>query len=311
MKKSKEGIPKFMRWVKLLFILFLLIFVARWAYEIYFSSHDITISYSQANPESVDIYSERKTSNIASDKISQKDLTGQNVTIDQKYEKTANISATSHDFQKDVSELESAIAKTDAVIQSENTNGLEGSQVLVMSIGVKPDNFDVLVDMVRGVGELTGFTVNKTDKTDEFRQLMAQQATLEKTRDAYVAIKKNGGAIQDLLKIEEKILEVEAQLQDLGVNAGLFTTENSLCTVVFSLTEGKIQKNDISVRFILNCAKISFFFTVAFFATILFFAGMLLVFLWIVLWLLEKVKIATADRHEGDKDTEEVMDSKE
>lgn len=127
--------------------------------------------------------------NIATDKISQKDYAGQDITIDQKYEKSANISAMTSDFQNENQNLRDIISQYDAVIQSENLSGLEGNQRLSMRIGVMPDNFDDIIESIKTIGTLRSFTVNKEDKTAEFKSLLAEQQTIEKTRDSYIAMK--------------------------------------------------------------------------------------------------------------------------
>ena len=42
--------------------------------------------------------------------------------------------------------------------------------------------------------------------------------------------------------LENRILEIEQQLQGLGVSLGNFDDENEFCTVHFSLLEGKEVK---------------------------------------------------------------------
>lgn len=261
--------------VKRLFITLLFAFAAvfllRLGYEVYFTNHDIVISYDYPDYsnhnylENEDLYSRVITKNIATDKISQKDHAGQDIMIDQKYEKSADMSAMTADFQNDNQSLRSIIKEHDAVIQAENLAGLAGRQRLTMSIGVMPDNFDEIVEQIRSIGTLQSFTVNKVDKTAEFKTLLAEQETLEKTRESYIAIKEKGGSIQDLLLLEDKILEVEKNLQNLGVNIGTYSTENSFCTINVSLNENAGAVQETSLKFVLKCAKRSFFWTIGLF----------------------------------------------
>ena len=268
--------------VKRIFILlaglFFITFVFRLAYEIYFSYNDVIISYytDYGYSTSNSVYLEGIVSyrNVATEKVSQKDFAGREVFIDQKYEKTANVSSNTAAFQNDNQRLRQIIENNDAVIQTEYLSGLEGFQRLSMTVGVMPERFDDIVEDIRKIGDIRSFTVNKEDKTAEYMNLIAEQETLMKTRDSYLTIKEMGGGIPDLLIVEEKILEVERDLQRIGVNIGIYAADYSLCTVNFTLNE--TLKQTISVRFIFTCVKESLLWTVLAYILFLFviFAGL-------------------------------------
>lgn len=66
--------------------------------------------------------------------------------------------------------------------------------------------------------------------------------------------------------LEDKILEVEKNLQNLGVNIGTYDAENSFCTINFSLNETAGAIKETSLKFGLKCAKRSFFWTLGVYA---------------------------------------------
>jgi len=66
------------------------------------------------------------------------------------------------------------------------------------------------------------------------REINSLQATLSSLND----LKKKNGAVGDFVTLHDKILEIETQLQILGVDLGNFNTENEFCTLHFSLLEG-------------------------------------------------------------------------
>lgn len=253
--KNRKGIKRILGFLALAF---LVVFLLRWGYELFFTGNDVVIQYTPSN-NSLEYGGYSAKSNIATDRVTKQDVSGQATVIDQKYDKTAQISAYTDSFEEVNQQLRDTIDAHGAVIQMENLSGLAGSQQLGITIGVVPEQFDALVDTLRNMATLRGFTVTKVDKTDEYRMLMAEIATLEKTRDAYTALKEQGGNLQDQLQLEEKILEVEQQLQSKGVDAGLYATENSFCTVNMTLTE--TATTSISLRFILRCAASSFLWT--------------------------------------------------
>lgn len=243
-----------------LIILFVCVFLLRFAYEVFFTSHDIVVRY-DTTYESVSV-----KSNIATNRVTQKDAKGSVITLDQKYDKTARLSMQTDAFDDVNDKMRAIIDQNGAVIQTENLSGLAGAQRLDLSIGVIPDRFDAVVEALKELGRLQSFTVQKIDKTDEYRSMMAEMETLEKTRASYAALKEAGGDIQDLLLLEEKLLEVERLLQATSVDAGLYASENSFCTVNVTLLETAVQST--SVRFLLSCARSSFFWTLAAFFVI-------------------------------------------
>lgn len=271
---AKNMKAKIKRYLFYFVIAFIVVFALRFIYVLYTDRHYVFVNFGAAQSQQYYVYdapSGRGSSgvkNVASAKISQTDIsTGKNITIDQKYEKIADIAASSPNFAEDNQNLREVIRQYNAVIQAETLDGLEGRQTLTMAIGVMPDNFDALVAAVKNIGNLRGFTVNKIDKTDDFRKLMAEQETLVKSREAYEAIKAKGGDIRDLLMLEDKILEIEAKMQNLGVNLGTYSSENSFCTVNFSLATELPQNTRayISKRMLFESFAGSFIWTVVFF----------------------------------------------
>ena len=240
---------------------FVLVFCLRLSYELVFTNHDIVVTVPTPVGMGFDshMYGRVRLSNIATDKVSQVDMAGNIVVIDQKYEKTANISSVSHRFDEDHERLRLLIATHDAMVQTENLHGLPGNQVLTMTIGVSPQHFDYMVNSLRELGILRSFTVNRVDKTNEFNNLLAQQEVLRMTRDSYAALQELGGNIQDRLLLLERILGVETSLQLLGVDLGLFAAEHSFCTINFTLREQEPAL--LSLRFVLNRAMASFWWT--------------------------------------------------
>lgn len=159
--------------------------------------------------------------------------------IDQKYEKIAKISSGTSDFISDEKLIRSQIKNYKALIQYENKSGNAGNRNLNFSIGVPPENFDDMYQSLIKIGVVSAKQITKTDKTNEYKELNAKKLSLEKIRTALVELKAKGGRIDEFMQLENRILEIEQQLQDLGVSLGNFDDENEFCTVQFTLSEGK------------------------------------------------------------------------
>jgi len=157
--------------------------------------------------------------------------------LEQKYERVARLSATSASFDDDSNALDALAASMQALVQSENSWGLPGSRTLSLSFGITPGKFDVFVEGLKVLGDPESVTIVKTDKTAEYKELEARRLSLEKTRDGLRALRVPGASLSDLMALETKILEIEGQIQELGVSLGDFAEGNSFCTVHYSLRE--------------------------------------------------------------------------
>jgi hypothetical protein len=157
--------------------------------------------------------------------------------VDQKYERVAELRASTAEFEADAARIRAVAAGAAAVVQSENAFGLAGARVLSLKLGVVPAAFDSTAEKLKGVGKLLSVTITKTDKTADFRALEARRLSLEKTRDGLAALRRAGADLSDLVALETKILEIEGQIQELGVSLGDFSEANSFCTIDVELSE--------------------------------------------------------------------------
>ncbi|MFM2268219.1 MAG: hypothetical protein RL757_1660 [Bacteroidota bacterium] len=165
-----------------------------------------------------------------------------NFSSNQKYEKTASIKSKSSRFDQDKSGVDKITKDFQAVVQYEKNEGKKGSREIHLLIGVNPILFDSFYVEIQKIGELKATEITKVDKTNEFRQLNAQKVSLEKTLNSLNELKARGGAIGDYVSLHDKILEIEKQLQGLGVELGNFDSENEFCSIRFSLYEGATGK---------------------------------------------------------------------
>jgi Domain of unknown function (DUF4349) len=163
----------------------------------------------------------------------------------QKYEKVANIGLRSTEFEKEEARIRRLIGENDALIQFEQRHGLKGFRTLQLAIGVDPAAFDAFVKKVQTFGELTRLTINKSDKTNEYRDLQAKRRALEKTREALTALKQRDGEIRAMIELEQQILSLEQQIQGLGVSLGDFDAENEFVTVKLRLAESRVTKRAV------------------------------------------------------------------
>ena len=211
-------------------------------------------------------------------------------TSTQKYEKTATVSSKTAHFGEDESLIRKTTDSFAGSIQFEQSLGKKGNQELYLSIGVKPSSFDSFYRAVQSIGELRSTAITKIDKTNEYRQLNAKKASLEKTLGSLNELKNKGGAISDFVHLHDKILEVETQLQELGVDLGNYNTENEFCTLRFSLFEGTVVKG-VSL---FQRVKIALEWTMKYYAISLLALAGVLVCSFLLLLIADRLKILSA-----------------
>lgn len=175
--------------------------------------------------------------NYASAKIAVGPVPSGAQVVEQKYERVSQIESRTEHWDSDVAAVKLAVDGANALVQRENSYGLPGSRVLSLSLGVIPDAFDPTVETLKAIGKLRSANVVKTDRTSDFLALEARRLSLEKTRDGLAGLRDAGASLADRIDLETRILEIEGQIQELGVSLGDFSELNSFCTVHFTLRE--------------------------------------------------------------------------
>lgn len=208
----------------------------------------------------------------------------------QKYEKTASVRAVTSDFEKDEALLRSTAKKMSALIQYEQSLGNKGYRELHLVIGVNPMLFDSFYVAIQAVGRIKAKDISKVDKTNEYRQLNAKIVSLQKNLSSINELKSRAGQISDYIQLHDKILDLERQMQELGVELGNFDAENEFCSVRFSLYEGAAAKE---IGFA-HRIKTAFEWTAQYYAILVFILCVIVATAFLLLLVVEKLKLLQA-----------------
>ncbi len=213
-------------------------------------------------------------------------LKGQSqIIVDQKYEKIADIKTLTTKFETEEKQIRAQINDYDGLIQFENKSGNTGYRELSLIIGIPPDNFDAIYHSLINIGEVQSKQITKTDKTNEYNELNAKKASLEKVRASLIALKEKGGRIDEYMQLENRILEIEQQLQELGVHLGNFDDENEFCTVKVLLSERKITEITMLQRI-----KVALEWTLETFLTLMAGFAFMTLFAYLLILTIEKIR---------------------
>jgi hypothetical protein len=156
----------------------------------------------------------------------------------QVYERIASLTSATRAFDDDEAQLRSATAGQQAVIFLETSNGLTPDRTLTFDIGVSPEKFDALLTEFKQIGHFENIHIQQRDRTAEFRQLNAKRQSLKKYLEATLKLRglKNA-SIDDTLKIEQKIQDIEKELDAIGAQLGDLLGKESYYHIRLSLRE--------------------------------------------------------------------------
>jgi Domain of unknown function (DUF4349) len=156
----------------------------------------------------------------------------------QVYDKHANLAASTSAFEDDEVLIRSTLTAHHATIFNEMDSGIAPERHLSLEVGVSPEQFDALVERLRQIGHLENLSVHQQDRTAEFRRLHAQQQSLKKYLES--VLKLRGGkatSIDEELKLEQRIQDIEKDLQGLAVQLGELLGKESFYRVHMTLSE--------------------------------------------------------------------------
>lgn len=286
MNKMKNIIKKNIKKViAILLLLFIGLFIFRllYGYQTVPSSEVTETQHFNFDQQSDGaLFGSRK--NYASKKYQQ--LNGPtSVHVDQKYEKIADIKSFTTRFEAEEKSIRNQVKSYDGLIQFENKSGNKGHRRLNLVIGIPPENFDSIYTSLIKVGKIQSKQITKTDKTNEYKELNARKASLEKIRASLIELKNKGGRIDEYMQLENRILEIEQQLQELGVSLGNFDDENEFCTVKVLLSEGKVT--EISV---LQRIKVAMEWTIKTYLMLMLALTFMSLFAYLLVITIEKIK---------------------
>ena len=207
------------------------------------------------------------------------------ISVDQKYEKIADINTLSTKFDAEEKQIRAQVKDYEGLVQFENKSGNRGHRRLNLIIGIPPENFDSIYHSLIKVGKIQSKQITKTDKTNEYKELNARKASLEKIRSSLIELKAKSGRIDEYMQLENRILEIEQQLQELGVSLGNFDDENEFCTVKVALSEGQLLKIGTLQRI-----KVALEWTLQYYALLLVGLSFAALFGYLLLLSLEKIR---------------------
>jgi Domain of unknown function (DUF4349) len=155
----------------------------------------------------------------------------------QVYEKMAQLGLATTTFEEDQTRVRTAITTHHATILRENNSGLTPERRLSLEIAVRPEEFETLLEQLQHIGRLQSINTQLRDRTSEFRRLHAQQQSLKKHLETIQQMRGKPTSIDDQLRVEQRIQDIEKELQSLSGQLGNFLEKESFYQINVMLFE--------------------------------------------------------------------------
>ena len=154
------------------------------------------------------------------------------------YERSGQLALATEVFGDDETQVRSAVTVRQALVLNEKSSGLVRERRLVLELGIHPDRFDELMNQLRGIGHLESVSVQQRDRTGEFQRLHAQRQSLQKRHAAILKLRETKNlSIDDTLRLEQRLQDIDKELQTVGVQIGDLLSKESLYHVHVALAE--------------------------------------------------------------------------
>jgi uncharacterized protein YfcZ (UPF0381/DUF406 family) len=164
------------------------------------------------------------------------------------FEKRATLTSTTFKFDNEEAAIRAAIKSQQADVFNEKSTGIAAHRRLMIEIGVSPEKFDGLVEKLRKIANVTSISVEQKDRTTEFRKLYAQRQSVKSYLEAMSGLRAAKTlTFDESLRLEQKIQDLEKELQTLSVQFGDLLGRESYYHVHVTLVEQQPRDENIKV----------------------------------------------------------------
>lgn len=149
---------------------------------------------------------------------------------------TANIHIEVPDIVVAGAEVENALAGLGAILFGQETTTGDNPRS-ILTIKVRPENFDEALDRLAGVGDLVSQTVFADDVTERVVDLESRIMTAEVSVERLRTLLEAAADIEDVVEIEAELVKRETDLEVLRGQLRTLEDAVALATIVVVLTE--------------------------------------------------------------------------
>jgi hypothetical protein len=164
------------------------------------------------------------------------ETTQTNEKVEKKIIKTANISIEVEDFKKARPALETLLNKYDAYVADESEQNYDYQITDEITIRVKAENFDNLLNDVSGLAvHVNSKHVKLSDVTEEFIDISTRLKNKKQVEQQYLELLKKARTIEEILKVNEHIRVIREEIESKEGRLKYLNSQVSLSTIYLSM----------------------------------------------------------------------------
>lgn len=133
-------------------------------------------------------------------------------------------------FQVSTTDIDSSASRLIAMVKEKNGYLQSRTDALVVC-RVPSEHFQTIVDQLEDCGTIVSRSVQTDDVTDEYKDLGLRLGVMESSRQRLVALMDQAGNLEELLKLEEQLTKLTAEIESLKGKLKKLSQDISYSTV--------------------------------------------------------------------------------
>lgn len=151
--------------------------------------------------------------------------------LEQKIIKNGEISITVQSNTQAETKVLELVAKYRGLVQNTNTYTSRDNSNTDMVVRIPAENFDVFINEIKDLGDVTRNYIYTTDVTEEYIDLTARQKTLLLQEERLQEMLKKANNVDELLKVENELARVRGEIERLTGRLNYLDNRISFSTV--------------------------------------------------------------------------------
>ncbi|MEO1212894.1 MAG: DUF4349 domain-containing protein [Bacteroidota bacterium] len=157
--------------------------------------------------------------------------------------RTGNVSFTVNHLDSAYVRIAHLVREQGAVISNESLRSYSGYRAYDITVRVKPEKFDLLVDKILdGSEELTNREVNTKDVSQRFYDLESRLKSKRAMESRYLQLLTKADKVEDMLKIEAQVAQLREDIEAMETSFRLLQNQIGLSTLHLYFTETQAMK---------------------------------------------------------------------
>ncbi len=142
-------------------------------------------------------------------------------------------------IQPDLSRVAAlAVASGGFVASTETQSAAPGTPAQgTITLQVPEEDFNTVLDQVRGLGRVASLTTSATDVTGQYVDLQARITALQDSRQQYLTIMAKATTIGGILAVQEQLENLQSQLEQLQGQLQLLNNQTTYATLAVTLSQ--------------------------------------------------------------------------